>query len=365
MKRRIWIGLFSVVCMFALLLLAYSENALAYGMRINKGAKCTTRRHVTLDLPGFTRPIHSVAYRASERPDFSGARWQTLPGSSVGFYLSQGYGVKRVYMQIGEGTTPLSDSIEYRQSCEDPRFMGSITLSIPKLYEPFRFDVHYKFHVSKITNDQNFQILIFARVHARHVLVTSQPIDYSSGYPVGTDRMRFQGTLTVPIPKAASGFYPSLRNIEIFAKIRRKPGASNVKDIDWNNNTSIRKIELIRKTKNPWHNVPYCTGPEGSKNNILQTVGNAWVVDGSSTLYLNDCGRATTANEKKCDNNPVPGLGLRGVRWTRRPSSARPSGDGNYALHWYCEGFSNKKEGAQYYFRFRVKYDVVEIRIVQ
>ena len=357
MKGRIWIGLFSLT----LLLLAHPGKGFALSMRINNGAKCTVNRNARLHFTGIrgSGPTN-VQCRASERPDFYGARWQRFSKNGIGFQLSQGYGIKKVYFQIGEGTRPLIDNIEYRASCDDPKFIGLISLSIPKLYEPFRFDVHYKFHVSNIRNPQNFQIFIFARVNARHVLVTSQPMDYSSGYPVGTDRMRFQGTLTVPISKAASGFYPSLRNIEIFAKIRRKPGASNVIDIDWNNNTSLRKIELIRTPRNPWHNVKYCIGPGGSKNNIVSTVGNAWVVGGSSTLYLNDCGRTTTNNEKKCDNNPAPGLGLRGVRWTRRPTSG-----GNYGLHWYCEGYANRKEGAQYYFRFRVKYDVVEIRIVQ
>ena len=376
MRKKIWAGLLTTIFLTALLCFVRPANAYVY-MRINNGADCTTNQDVTLSIPAFNVNTFEVQYRASENHDLlPKLRWFSLGINGARFRLSTGYGIKKVYFQtrtrlrpgLGAATashdwryTLVSASIKYLRSCNDPKFSRQMSLTISRKYEPFRFDVVYNLEVGKVNDPNNTQIKL--AVNARRTktwtaLGTPVTIPYGGTLsPAST--YRHTGTLTIAVP-SNTGSQPSYKNLKITATIKPKPGASGWIDINPNNNTSSKGIQLVKRTHSPTHYVRSCTGAEGDKNNILVPVGNAWVVGGSK-LTLNDCG-STTGNEKKCDNNPVPGLGLRGVKWTRRPSTG-----GNYGLHWYCEGFANKRDNSSwgYYFRYRVEYDIVEIRVVQ
>ena len=375
MRKKIWRGLSITIFLTVLFCLVRPANAY---MQIDHGAACTTSQDVTLTIPAFNVNTFEVQYRASENPALLlKLRWFSLGINGVRFRLSSGYGIKKVYFQtrtrvrIGIGgptashawkyTKILSDSINYRPYCNDPKFSRQISLTISRKYEPFRFDVVYNLEVGKVSDPNNSQIKLAVNARrTRNWIALGTPVAIPYGGTLSpASTYRHTGILTIAVPPNTSS-QPSYKDLKIIATIEPKPGVSGWKDIDINNNTSIREIQLVTRTQSRTHPVPYCTGAEGDKNNILVPVGNAWVIGGSK-LTLNDCG-STTGNEKKCDNNPVPGLGLRGVRWTRRPSTG-----GNYSLHWYCEGYANKRDNSSwgYYFRFRVEYNIVEIRVVQ
>jgi hypothetical protein len=374
MKRKILTGSVSAVFM---LFLVSIRPVNAY-MQINNGDACTTSQTVTLSIPAFNVNTFEVQYHASENPNtLSQLQWLSLGTNSVQFHLSSGYGIKKVYFQTRTRVRPgvgaptashawkytqiLSDSINYLRSCNDPKFSRQISLTISRKYEPFRFDVVYNLEVGKVSDPNNSQIKL--AVNARRTknwIALGTPVTIPYGGQLSSSATyRHTGTLTIAVPANTSS-QPSYKDLKITATIEPKPGVSGWVDIDTNNNTSSREIQLVTRTQSRTHPVTSCTGAEGDKNNILVPVGNAWVFGGSK-LTLNDCG-STTGNEIKCDNNPVPGIGLRGVRWTRRPSTGS-----NYGLHWYCEGFANKRDNSSwgYYFRYRVEYDIVEIRIVQ
>ena len=85
---------------------------------INSGATITTNQTVTLDnIAAPSSPTHSLPtdYMASEDAGFSGASWQTY-SASPSFTLSEGYGVKTVYLKLkniaGE-SNDLNDTIDY------------------------------------------------------------------------------------------------------------------------------------------------------------------------------------------------------------------------------------------------------------
>lgn len=63
---------------------------------VNRGAGVTARRSVTLDNRVSGQPTQ---YRASERPDFSGADWQAYAAAPQ-FELSPGPARKTVYLQV-------------------------------------------------------------------------------------------------------------------------------------------------------------------------------------------------------------------------------------------------------------------------
>ena len=65
-------------------------------LKINGGAAMTGSRYVFLNHVVDGQPTH---YRASENPDFSGARWQAYIPKPA-FELSQGGGRKVVYFQV-------------------------------------------------------------------------------------------------------------------------------------------------------------------------------------------------------------------------------------------------------------------------
>lgn len=72
-----------------------SSGLLVRQFRINAGASLTDSRNVNLNhsLSGA-----ATEYRASERRDMAGAEWQTYAAAPQ-FTLSEGAGVKRVYLQ--------------------------------------------------------------------------------------------------------------------------------------------------------------------------------------------------------------------------------------------------------------------------
>ena len=85
---------------------------------INSGAASTTDPIVTLNnTPAPSSPTQSepTHYMASDDAGFAGASWQTY-SDSPSFTLSEGYGVKTVYLKLkniaGESSV-VSDTIEY------------------------------------------------------------------------------------------------------------------------------------------------------------------------------------------------------------------------------------------------------------
>lgn len=337
----------------------YSQASLI--LKISNGARCTTNRLVTLNYNMCTpqRPCpRGIKYRASEDPNFRDAQWRTTRNSWVYFTLSNAFGQKTVYFQVGgPNFTPVRDQIDYLGSCEDPRFMERMNVTISRLHAPFTFDAAYNFRVSDVQNKNDFEIVVRAVIGKRQRTIASTPsLNYASGMPDGNNAIRHVGTLTIPVGGQDS---PAHSAVTIIADIKPKPGVANIQDYDPNNNRSYRSIQLVSRPQERNHVVRECIGPEGSKNNILSPVGNAWV-SGQSTLMLHDCGGFTTSNERKCDNNPLPAVGLRGVKWTRRPSTG-----GQYGLHWYCEGLANRRDNSTYgyYFRFTVRYPIIELRV--
>ena len=71
------------------------------GFRLNGGARVTASRGVTLDNRVSGQPTQ---YRASERPDFSGADWQAY-ATAPKFELSAGPARKTVYLQVRRHAT--------------------------------------------------------------------------------------------------------------------------------------------------------------------------------------------------------------------------------------------------------------------
>ena len=76
--------------------------------RINAGAPATNSRNIKLN-----HSISGVAteYRASERRDMSGAEWKSYAGAPE-FTLSEGPGMKRVYLQVRRHSTVNGATLE-------------------------------------------------------------------------------------------------------------------------------------------------------------------------------------------------------------------------------------------------------------
>jgi hypothetical protein len=85
-----------------------SAGLLVRQFRINAGATSTDNRNVNLNhsLSGA-----ATEYRASERRDMAGAEWQTYAAAPQ-FTLSEGAGVKRVYLQVRRHSTVNGASLE-------------------------------------------------------------------------------------------------------------------------------------------------------------------------------------------------------------------------------------------------------------
>jgi hypothetical protein len=369
MKKTLLTVIVSICFLLIVSSISYGQGGTApyiphhtYGLllKINDGAPCTTDRRVTLKynhcVGGDPCP-QPINYWASEDPKFTGVWTGKTSKNWEYFNLTQEYGKKKVYFRTSRDNLPGSDEIDYMASCDDATFKSMMDVQILKLNQPFSFDISSIFSVSKISNANSFEINLQARAVGNNALLAQKTIPYPGGSGTG-DIIKSGMTLTIPVPVGAQGGNPAYTNITLIAKIQPKPGAMNVYDYNPNNNVLQKNLQLVASTANPTHVVDKCTGHEGSKNNILSSVSHGWVF-GQSTLSLHDCG-TTGGEEIKCDSNPLPGVGQRGVKWTRRPTTG-----GQYGVHWWCEGLANKRDNSSYgyYFRFNVKYDVVNIRI--
>ncbi|HQU14635.1 MAG TPA: carboxypeptidase regulatory-like domain-containing protein [Gammaproteobacteria bacterium] len=82
------------------------------GLRLDGGAAVTEHRRVTLD---FSLTGTANQYRASESPQFTGARWATLH-PRPGFELSAGPGEKQVYLQVRQFRERHGSTLEVRSN---------------------------------------------------------------------------------------------------------------------------------------------------------------------------------------------------------------------------------------------------------
>ena len=85
-----------------------SPGLLVRQFRINAGAASTDNRNVNLN---HTLSGAATEYRASERRDMEGAEWQTYAAAPQ-FTLSEGAGVKRVYLQVRRHSTVNGATLE-------------------------------------------------------------------------------------------------------------------------------------------------------------------------------------------------------------------------------------------------------------
>jgi hypothetical protein len=84
---------------------------------INAGATDTANKNVNVTITSTGNNV-PTQYKISENSDMSGASWQTYTSNVIPFTLSDGYGIKTVYVQITDGTTTsaiVSDSINVPQ----------------------------------------------------------------------------------------------------------------------------------------------------------------------------------------------------------------------------------------------------------
>ena len=335
-------------------------------MKINNDAPCTTSPLVTLNYNRCTQafPCHKpIDWKASEDPNFRTCVQQGKTQQNWVYYnLCSGKGkVKKVYFQTSLDNYVSGDEIGYLDNCDDPGVSALMQIQILKTYEPYRFDLTFIFPVKKTSNATSFEINVQARAVGNNALLAQTTSPYPAAGRGTGDMIETVMNLTIPVKAVrhrGGRILPEYNNITLIVKVQPKTGATNTTDFNPNNNVVQRNLQLVATTADKPHVVNKCTGPDGSKDNMSVSLRNIWVM-GQSTLSLHDCG-TTGGNEIKCDSNPVPGLGQRGVRWVQRPTTDR-----SYVLHWWCEGFANKKDNSPqgYYFRFNVKYDFVAIRI--
>lgn len=360
--------LLMVIVSLSLLLIvsshSYSQDTTPYSsynppptFTINDGAACTESQSVRLKHNVCTsiRPcMQPVTYKISENPNFIGpttVSGQFKTDDPITYALSAGYGKKTIYFQMVGRIQSMSNKIDYLASCDDVTFK-SMDVQILRLNQPFSFDISCSFSVTHVKNANSFEINVQAVAAGRQTPLAQKTFPYSQ-YQNG-----IRLTIPVPMVRRASSRWPEYSNITLVAKIQPRPGATNVFDYNPNNNVTQRKLQIVATKLEKLYHIDKCTGPEGSKGPVnLVNVNKGWVL-GQSTLSLHDCGTAA-GEEIKCDNNPLPGLGQRGIRWVKRPTTA----DGNINLYYWCEGLANKRENTTYYFRGNVKYDIVEIRI--
>jgi hypothetical protein len=369
MKKSLIVVMVSICILLTVSSISYGQGVappsntwqLGPMMKINNDAPCTTSNRVTLNYNRCTQafPCHQpVDWKASENPNFTTCLQQGKTTRTWEYYNLCGKGRgKKVYFRTSLDNNAGSDEIDYLDNCDDPAIGALMQIQILKIYEPYRFDITSIFYVRKSNNANNFEINLQARAGAHNDLLAEKTMHYPATGKITGDLIETAMNLTIPV-SIWKARHPKYGDIKLIVKVQPKPGATNTYDYNPHNNVLQKSLQLVSRTANPTFVVDKCTGPEGSKNNILSPVIQGWVL-GKSTLSLHDCG-TTDKDEIKCDNNPLPGVGQRGVKWTRRPSSG-----GQYALHWWCEGLANKRDTSQhkYYFRFNVKYDVVDIRI--
>jgi hypothetical protein len=332
-------------------------------LKINDGAPCTTNPHVRLTynhcVGADPCPSPGIDYWKGNEPATFPGQWQAKTQFNWMYHdLSLGYGKKKVNFRTSRDNYTGSAEIDYLASCEDAAFKSQMDIQILKLNQPFSFDIGSIFSVSKISNPNNFEIALQVMGAGRRHPLVYKTIPYPPAEIATGDVIKSGMNLTIPVPVSQQGSNPAYTDIKLIATIRPRSGATNVYDYNPNNNVLERNLQLVSRTINKSHVIDKCTGPEGDKNNILSDVIQDWV-SGQITLSLHDCG-TTGGEEIKCDSNPLPKVGQRGVKWTHRPTTG-----GQYGVHWWCEGLANKRDNSPqgYYFRFNVNYNVVDIRI--
>ncbi len=366
------VGLFFIT-MFGAAIPGYSQTPVSpsppYFCYLMEGS-CTTNRQIHYKTNAYIVYIRNPQrqYRVSESSNFSGASWIPLNSTDpIPFNLSASYGTRTVFFQIRVElrnswhiAEDRKDTIRYVQDCADATFGSPVDVTISRLNQPFSFDIGSSFSVRKIGNPTQFEINLQAmgRRTRQLILLAQKTIPYPAGSGTG-DSIPSGMNLTIPVPVSTQGGIPAFSDISLIFKIQPRPGVTNAYDYDPNNNTFQKNLQLVKRTANRPHVVDKCTGPEGSSGPISPPPHaiQGWV-SGQSTLTLYDCG-TTEGEEIKCDINPLPAVGGRGIKWTRRPATGS-----SYGVHWWCEGFANKEDNSvyKYYFRFNVNYDVVEIR---
>jgi len=352
---------------------------------INNNWECTYMHTVTLN--GVVQG-GATAYRASEKPDFSGASWISPYRASPGFTLSEGFGTKTVYFQVknlGGVSNVVSDSIVVKQQprfetigrreCDQPVLpttpgpgvpvvsvypsIEALNITIQRVYDPYTIDISYEILVRNAIDGNRFSIELKGeaggdRVSANIVFATAT-INYATGgTAAGGQNTRHTGRLSLPIPYDRLVFIssPQSRSTNIFVKAEIKlPSGFTVPDP-----TKLVKATMISLREHAVtlsHNINSCMGTTGDRGNwgfnlSSQVPAMAWV--GRSNLDLHDC------PDLKCDRNPLPVLGERVIRWEKQPSTADKSG----TVHWACEGLANEMQGGQPLFRFTVRTNVIE-----
>ncbi len=143
-------------------------------------------------------------------------------------------------------------------------------------------------------------------------------------------------------------------NIFVKAEIKLPSGFT---DPNLNNNIRVKMLGLSSRFVTDSHEVDACTGATGDKGDrvfdFTQAIyPSSWV--GQSKLDLHDC------PDLKCDRNPIPGVGERGIRWVEHPSTAHKFA----TVHWFCEGLANERQGSHSYFRFTVKTEFIFLFLV-
>jgi len=336
-------------------------------LKINDGAPCTTNPHVRLTynhcVGADPCPSPGIDYwKGNESATFTG-QWQGKTQFNwMDHDLSLGYGKKKVNFRTSRDNYTGSAEIDYLASCEDAAFKSQMDIQIYKLNQPFSFDIGIVFSVSKISNANNFEITLRVMGAGRLQPLVYKTIPYPPAEIATGDVIKSGMTLTIPVPVSIQqGSNPAYTDIKLIATIRPRSGATNVYDYNPNNNVLERNLQLVSRTINTTKVIDKCTGPGGDNdpdNKLSASLKNNWVV-GQSTLSLYDCG-TTDKDEIKCDINPLPGFGQRGIKWLQRPTT-----DGSYVVRWWCEGSANKRDNSQYgyYFRFNPNFNVVEIRI--
>lgn len=320
---------------------------------INDWEPCTESMSLRIkhNLCTNVRPCgHPVDYKISLDPNFAGPTTMSgrFQNNDVLIYTPNvQHGKLRVYFQVlGKN---MSSTVDYLPSCDDATFIGQMLVTIMNLHQPFIFDVSCGWSVKPIRNPNDF--IIELRAMAEGNVLAQKTFPYASG-----DTLM---TISVPMVRKANHRWPQYREVGLIATIKPKPGTTPF-DYNPNDNVGQRHFELVTSNMEKSFNSNRCTGPEGFKENQTFLLGKGWVF-GQSSITLHDCG-STAADEIKCDNNPLPALGQRGVRWVKRPAT----GEASYTLYLWCEGLANKQDNSShlgYYFRGSVKYDMVNIRI--
>lgn len=389
MKKGILLGTMALILTLGVVPIASVQaSAPPPSMQINNGDTCTTKQQVTLNTNIQWKPEYSgtYKYRVSETSNLVNLPWRAMTGSNIQYTLSAGYGRKTVYLEVLNSNNvilQMSDSIDYRQSCVATQAsIKDLTLKVVQVYreQRFKFDVKYDFYSGRTDHDNTYQIEIKV-IPEGHTSTTTtilgkKTFAYTASQEIkmiqGAEYRHFTGTLQVNAP--AQGVMPFYRSLNFNVEVKGGPD-SKVKLLvpltggeKSPQKFASKRIIFVDESYSFTHNERWCTGPSGYKRDMstgqdMRAMG--WML-GSIELTLNRArGVATQVGEElKFDSNPLPGTGERGVRWKALPYVNMSGKSVSYEYHYWCEPYSNKKEGnAIYEFRFTIKYKTVEVKI--